>query len=380
MNMKKLMAGVVAGALAVSSLAVAAFADTVSLTKPGDTVYNAEVVYTKTGMVNGGSDLVVPGIAVTAENVTVSKVTVEAQLVCKTSVVTKTKELKVDKNVAADDKFTTTTATASISYDFSNVQDNAEYKLTYTVVLTSGKEIKASDNFALNAEQSGKCTVKANTKKDDAPVGKFSIGIDGSEADFIITRAQARDLGANGGTITYHSYIYGATAAELENANVMPVILKAKVYTNFDKDGITYNVVLNAEGDISFDIPKGYATHAGDEVTDYAKIYVELSQDAAWTGATSSGSAGWGFWGADLVFTSGSTAVETTTAAEETTTTAQVSENTDATTTTTVANNGASNNGASNSGADKNQPTGVVLAVIPAIVAAAGVVVSKKRK
>lgn len=52
-----------------------------------------------------------------------------------------------------------------------------------------------------------------------------------------------------------------------------------------------------------------------------------------------------------------------------------------ATTTAPKTNEGDTNsNKPSNNGGDKNQPTGVALAIVPAIVAAAGVVISKKRK
>lgn len=60
----------------------------------------------------------------------------------------------------------------------------------------------------------------------------------------------------------------------------------------------------------------------------------------------------------------------------------------EATTTAPQANDGDTNSNkpaetnkpASNNGGDKNQPTGVAIAIVPAIVAAAGVVISKKRK
>ena len=67
---------------------------------------------------------------------------------------------------------------------------------------------------------------------------------------------------------------------------------------------------------------------------------------------------------------------EETTTETEATTTEPVTETEEATTTEAPAQTGSTNNG----GEDKNVGTGVVLAVVPAAIAAAAVVISKKRK
>lgn len=381
MNMKKLMAGVVAGALAVTTLAATAFADKVSLTKDGAKTYHAEVVVTKPGNLATLGDFTAAGFTATAEGINVDSVSVSMDLVCGTAVKNKTKDAKVEKNVVSDVKFTTTDSKASISYDFAGVETGAEYKLTYTIAISSAKEIKAADNFELATGVAGKCTVKDATTGDPAPMSSFTIGIEGSESDFTITRQQARDLSANGGTITFSSYIYGATAKELEDANVLPTILKATVKTNYETDGVTQSLVLNAEGQIVVNIPKGYATHVGDEVTDYAKITVSVTPFSGWTDATSSKSAGWGFYGAELAFDNTNTQQPATSTSDTSDT--QVSEddptNTSASDTQAPASSDDNGNTNAGTGDDKNQPTGVALAVIPAIVAAAGVVIAKKR-
>lgn len=378
MNMKKVLASVAASALAISSLAVAAFADTVSATIPGGTVHHATVTYTKTGTVGavpGTIDFTVP---------TVSGATVEGFTVELTAITSKEGNPFKGSQTNKGDETISFNAIAGESLDKGTVSfavTGAEYSADITVKLKSSDAFTASDEFSIDGT-TGKLVVEKDTQDDASVVGVFTIGTEDHPGSTIhLTKQQARDLNENGGKITFNSWDNSSSA--------LPLILKVTVETTSGADKSEQSLVLQSGGaDVVVEIPAGFALHTGDESVRYDQITVTFT-----TGNGVTSNAGelhatdwsWGFWDANLEFAStGATTPDDNKTDETTTAPDDVTPGDTTTDGDNAGDNGAGsgNNGstAGDNGDDKNQPTGVVLAIVPAAVAAAGVIISKKRK
>lgn len=419
MNMKKIIAGTAAGALAVSAMATGAYA--VDLTQAGATVYNATLAVKMDGTVNGGDSIKFEapvGAEIKDDNGnTTGKVTIEGykvsvSVVCGKDIVTKEKSQNKD-NAGKPIEFTTAIATAFT--DFMNVAGSSEggalWQATVTIELSSTRKdwLKASDstNEYLSGDfyPAGKVTMNDNTTEDSSvPSSGVTIGVSGSGADKIITRQEARALSANGGTITLTASNWG-NASNI-TVNALPTIIRMTVQSSLMRDPISLTGVLEPGNNkkVTFALPAGLTVGNGDEVENFGMLTLSFTPDSGHT-SENSWNDGWNFYGYELTVNEGSVPSEittTTTATTESTTTTPASSSGDTTTTppevtadpsitasatetqapvVTQAPAVTGNTGnTGGSGSDKNQPTGVALAFVPAIIAAAGVIISKKRK
>lgn len=391
MNMKKVLASVAAGALAVTTLATAAFADTISVVQKGGTIYNATFTYTTaTATVALTGDGEVKTGSITAEAVkTEGAITVGDYTVSGTALNAKGEnvtlaEQKVEAGKTATYKLTT--AAGSLDGEVTNMPENVSYKLTYVVALSrkDGTAFEANDSYTFGGV-TGKLVVNDNTADGDAGLRKTVIGTEDTRATntTTITKQQARDLHANGGKVVFTTW---------QNADTYkaPTIVTVKVSTTVSgidakEYYITLPVATNAPIEVA--IPAGWMLHTGDETTDYDQVTIEFIGGVAGAeegDAVHGAGWSWGAWNAELIFDS--SAPSTTEPEPEETTTPEetkapdVNPDPEPTQPTQPADPTPAPGGQGGQGGNDNPPTGVVLAVIPAIVAAAGVVVSKKRK
>lgn len=226
MKMRKILASVVAAAVATSAMAISAFAAVVKDINNDKTVYNATVTYNKAGtVVNGGDSIEFVAPSVTGSNVTGLEVTVS--VVAGGKIETKTKSSDGSKIV-----FTTNTGVSFT--DFTNVSEGADWQATIVVKISNNNEdYTADDEFDIDGTK-GKLVVNDNTSEAGAVTG-----YDFDVSEFTVTeRAEIKaaekvtlTLNLNKATETENGLV---TLKKGEDTYAVKVVAKGTTSVTFD--------------------------------------------------------------------------------------------------------------------------------------------------
>ena len=405
MNMKKLMAGVVAGALAVSTLAASAFAAdfpakisnkayTIPVSAKSDDISIEDAP--ETGVLRVALNTV--SLSATGSDYSYKSVETYAITLTyfeKENSAPKTKTVKVE---AGTDAYwsngyggaylmVTYTTGKSATKDISNLDLSVpvSYEITAVVkgpdkdTVKALKDVKSDLNCAADAKAFddwsgvtwlGGADVKA-TADDVTEVDAGDQYLTSFKVKDVLDQKSARDF-VNGGKL-----VIDIDASTLKNS-----VIGGVVFTDAAGKEVKTEELLFTSGKTHYEVEIPAAFIAIDEGGEGIRGDIMPQNDATITikglgDVHNADDKAVGF----SVFLSNSAAPAQTedTSASDT----QVSEddptNTSASDTQAPASSDDNGNTNAGTGDDKNQPTGVALAVIPAIVAAAGVVIAKKR-
>lgn len=364
MNMKKILASVAASALAVTSLAAVASAKEF-VGAPGKN-YTATITYSATDHVT----------------LTDGKATIEAK-------VTPAQDYKVDNYsvklvivTGANDKATTvekektqTDGTKSITYavgesttdttgavEIKNVQDGAEYTLFYTVNVSSDKKEITKDTAAVTVIPAATGGVLSNAASADTPAGV--------QASPIVIH----DKTGTGNTLTNKEY-----KAINDNGAIVNVTFVGKGDVEFANETVSVTVSVANDEKTTITVPqfisKGQTVVVPVEIPAGKVATVDADGDADYKDITISYSASTNSYVTKVTLDPKAGASNPPVESDDDDDDDNKPENT-----TKPADKPNDGNGSGNAGSDPNPGTGVVLAVIPAIVAASGVIIFKKRK
>lgn len=360
--MKKIIAGAAAAILAVSTLATAAFAADVEYTyaTPATTQYNA--VATGSKLLESITDT----YHVTFEIIDGANDKVVAATVKLTNIAGKTATQTLDKAGIID--FTTDDGEAFVDLPSTATSGNAvKAEITLTIKSTVNNDKYEKDVSTFDG------TVKYIIGSSAASAGGPNVSVTP------ITVTEVKDNTSN--TNEIGTFTFDNTAFKVADRAAMKEAEKAVLTLTFNKTStienglVTLNVngtkvdatVVGKVGSVDFELP----------IDTFYNADYEVFEDPIFTWTIAAGEAT-AATAAKLVFVAGAEAEETTTVAEEEVTTTEAPA-ADETTTEAEAEATTAADGAADGKGD-NTNTGVALAVIPAIIAGAAVVVSRKRK
>ena len=366
MNMKKILASVAASAIAVTTLATVASAKVVDLATKGAPVHKATVTFTTPAdeIKTVGDKAEIDLSTIADANSTITYISADVTMVCGKDKVTKTQTLDGIKAVNdAGKKISFATSDAEVLLDdsktFTKVVNGAQWQATVTVKLESEKtEYKNEDSYKLTSAYTGKLVKEADGSRDSVIKLNEEIIIS-SDMDYVAMEA----ANVNGGTVAVT--VKAKDTVGDSDAEIAEVIVK---YAG--KEIKKSDAVLRKGGSSTIKAEiSNFATVDRTGKYDFKDlvVYIAVNPDKVEVASAT-------FTYADP----DDKPAETTTTTEkpndvkpdETTTPAP----TDPAATTTPAPKPTTPDD------DKNAPTGVGLVVVPALVAAAGVIISKKRK
>lgn len=367
MNMKKILASVAASALAVTSLA--AVASAIDLKGGSSTTYFAEVTYSKVGVaITAPSDISIAMPTVTGLSdgtVNITGASADVTVATQTTNVTKTKS----NDGTAPLVFTTAVGNTTAK-DFANCGDaETDYSAVITIKVKSTKPFtQAEGKFNFEGDANANFAKKGEDTITGVPSSGFSIGVGEAYAAANSQRISQKDYEAfntTGATISLTfkgTDAAGAVGSESGKATAFATV-----------KGVNYNAIsaLIAKDQsvtLTIDIPKGVLISkddidGGNTYNAITLTYSNLSADLIAASITANG-----------------TVVDGDDDDDNQQGGVEADDDDDDDTTTTTTTKPDDGNGSGNAGSDPNPGTGVVLAVIPAIVAASGVIVFKKRK
>ncbi len=395
MNLKKILAGVVAGAMAVSAMAVGAFAEKIGASDPWKNVLISNETLAEAGITfNAGETLFVTyeiAVAIPEDQVNWSQVETTVnydgakandcinacqaffdnpdQAWAKTkvnNVIENNQTFKYSMTIHATDWFQVMIATNNeAAFDLKSITIANETK--DIAVYADGKLAAPAEPTPDDPKPEGLETVLAvQDNKTWATVKSEKVNVAiGNEYTYSLT-----GLDIEPSTLTV-MYIKDVAAMDLpegtdpEASKIDPVkvtftsvkingkdiTVKEGMSTGLDKNGIFDFALYNTWGTSYIDLPEENINTV--EIT----IKVEAAEEPVESSSSSE----------EPVESSSSSEEPAESTSESSATEASVAEVTTGAGTTAPAD-------------DKNQPTGIALAVIPAVVAAAGVIVAKKRK
>ena len=364
MNMKKIMASVAASALAVSAMATAAFAD-VSKEYAGEkNKFTATATFTVEDTFNGTSDLTLTLDSTTTgsnangwlyEKFASGKVTLKYVDGSGAA-----KEVSKDVTVASDKQAKVTFAVGALK----DVQPANDAPFIATIAMNveaySTSDAMAYDNIPVSVDYAYTLTSTGATA---SPAATASY-----------SNAAATKIGDEVTSVTFDSSKYTvAERAEIKAAEKVTLTLTLESACKDDdrlvtlvKDGKTVDKVLSAKGDTSYTFELN--------VSDFYNADYDAFEAPVFTFNAPNAQDGDKYNSAVLTFVSAAADTEDTDVTDPEDTDASIEDGED----TAAEGEDTAAEGSDSKG--ENPGTGVALAIVPAIVAGAAVVASRKRK